>query len=94
MPKKTVKTDKKPAKAGVKPLTKITENTKLAEILEYPLVEDILRKFNLPCLSCPMAKFELETLTLGQVSGAYGLDLENMLKELNAALEVYTKKES
>jgi hypothetical protein len=94
MPKKTVATDKKPAKAGVNALTKITENTKLAEILEYPLVEDILRKFNLPCLTCPMVKFELETLTLGQVSGAYGLDLENMLTELNAALEVYTKKES
>lgn len=94
MPKKTVKSCKKPAKTGTRPLTEISENTKLAEILEYPLVEDILRKFNLPCLSCPMAKFELETLTLGQVSGAYGLDLENMLKELNAALEVYTKKES
>lgn len=93
MPKQRKNTGK-PKNSSINPLLAITENTKLAEILEYPLVEDILRKYDLPCLACPMAKFEIDTLTLGQVSGAYGLDLENMLKELNSALKVYTKKES
>ncbi|HOX29615.1 MAG TPA: DUF1858 domain-containing protein [Candidatus Paceibacterota bacterium] len=93
MPKQRKKTDR-PKKSSINPLSAITENTKLAEILEYPLVEDVLRKYDFPCLSCPMAKFEIDTLTLGQVSGAYGLDLENMIRELNSALKVYTKKES
>jgi hypothetical protein len=92
--KKTKKTSKEPEKPDKEPLYLIDRDTVLSRIMEYPLAEDILRKYNFPCLSCPMAKFELETLTLGQVSGAYGLDLENMLKDLNAALKVYTKKES
>lgn len=79
--------------AGFGILNEITADTKLAQILEFPLAEEILRKYNLPCLSCPMAKFEIQSLTIGQASGAYGLDLDNMLKDLNGALKVYTKQQ-
>ena len=62
---------------------KITEDTTLTEILKLPEAEKILAKYNLPCLSCPLAKFEIENLTIGQVCKMYGIDLENLLKELN-----------
>ncbi len=73
---------------------KITEKTTLAEILKYPEADPIRKKFsngarkilakhNLPCLSCPMAKFEIENLKIGDVCKMYGIDLEKLLKELN-----------
>ena len=71
---------------------KIAKDTTLAEVLDYnpPTareIEKILAKHNLPCLHCPMAKFEIENLTLGQVCKMYEIDLENLLKELNEKLK-------
>lgn len=62
---------------------KITKGTTLAEILKKPGAEESLLKYNLPCLSCPMAKFEIANLKIGDVCKMYGVDLENLLKELN-----------
>lgn len=62
---------------------KITNETNLAEILKYQEMEKILIKYNLPCLGCPRAKFEIEKLKIGEVCQMYGIDLENLLKELN-----------
>jgi hybrid cluster-associated redox disulfide protein len=62
---------------------KITEDTTLAELLKNPDAGDILAKYNFPCLSCPMAKFEIKKLKLGEVCKTYGIDLESLLKELN-----------
>jgi hybrid cluster-associated redox disulfide protein len=62
---------------------KITQNTALAEILEKPELVEILAKYNLPCLNCPMAKFEIENLKIGEVCKMYGIDLGSLLKELN-----------
>ena len=67
---------------------KITENTSLAEILEKPELVKILAKYNLPCLSCPMAKFEMTNLKIGEVCKMYGIDAEKLLWELNG---VYKK---
>ena len=67
---------------------KITENTTLAEILrEDPELEKILAKYDLPCLSCPMAKSELENLKIGQICQMYGIETEKLLKELNEKLK-------
>jgi len=66
---------------------KITKDTTLAEVLEFPEAEKILAKHNLPCLHCPMAKYEIESLTLGQVCKMYEIDLESLLKELNEKLK-------
>ncbi len=68
---------------------KITKDTSLAEILKLPGAEEILAKYNLPCLSCPLAKFEIGDLKIGQVCKTYGIDIESLLKELN---EKYGKK--
>ena len=64
-------------------MPKITKDSTLAEILESKGAEKILAKYNLPCLTCPMAKFELENLKLDQVCKMYGIDIEKVLRELN-----------
>ncbi len=63
---------------------KYTENTKLEEVLKSEETSNIVKKYKLPCLHCPMAVYEAATLTLGQISSSYGIDLEGLLKELNA----------
>lgn len=62
---------------------KFTKNTTLAEILESPEAEKILAKYNLPCLSCPLAAMEIQSLKIGQACKIYGLNLKALLKELN-----------
>ena len=62
---------------------KINENTTIAEILNVKGAEEVLSKYRLPCLHCPMARFEIENLKIGDVAKMYGLDLDNLLKELN-----------
>ncbi|RLF44345.1 MAG: disulfide oxidoreductase, partial [Thermoplasmata archaeon] len=62
---------------------KIARDTKLSEILKDQKSQEILAKYNLPCLSCPMARFEIENLKLGEVCKMYGINLEKLLRELN-----------
>ncbi|NCS99855.1 DUF1858 domain-containing protein [Candidatus Parcubacteria bacterium] len=68
---------------SLKKIKKITKDTVLAEIFKKPGTEKILAKYNLPCLHCPMAKFELDKLTLGQVCRVYNLDLKKIISDLN-----------
>jgi len=76
-----------PKAKKTKTLPKITETTTLAEIYQYPKAKAILGKFNLPCLHCPMAQYELGELKIGVVAHKYGLDLDKLLKELNQAVK-------
>jgi len=69
-------------------MTKISEETTLAEILKLPEAEKILAKYNVPCLSCPMAQFEIENLKLGDVCKIYKIDLQKLLSDLK---KVYKK---
>jgi len=62
---------------------KITSKTTLSKILEAKGADKILKKYGVPCLSCPMAAFELEKLEIGQVCKMYGLQEKAILKELN-----------
>ncbi len=71
---------------------KITENTTLAKILEFPKASKILAKYNLPCLNCPMAVFETGVLKIGKVCKMYNINLGSLLKELNEAYRVNIKK--
>jgi len=64
-------------------MKKITKDTTLAEILKISGAKEILGKYNFPCLSCPMAEFEIKNLKIGEVSKMYGIDVEKLLKELN-----------
>ena len=62
---------------------KYTKNSTLAEVLEDPKNQKILKKFNVPCLACPFAQLEMKTLTLEQITKLYQIDLEKLLEELN-----------
>lgn len=64
----------------------IDKNSILAKILKNPKAEKILAKYNLPCLTCPMARFEIENLKLGEVCKTYKINLEKLLGELNKNL--------
>jgi len=70
---------------------KITKNSTLAEILNYPQAEKILVKYNLPCLNCPMAKEEMENLKIGDVCKMYNIELKKLLLELNKRIPIDKK---
>jgi len=62
---------------------KITSKTTLEKILEINRADKILAKYNVPCLSCPMAKFELSSLEIGKVGKMYGLETKKIIQDLN-----------
>uniref|UniRef100_A0A7C5YUJ8 DUF1858 domain-containing protein n=1 Tax=candidate division CPR3 bacterium TaxID=2268181 RepID=A0A7C5YUJ8_UNCC3 len=68
-----------------KKIKKITENTKIGDLLKESKFEKILTKYRFPCLTCPFAKYELENLTLREVCKIYGISIDDMLKDLNKA---------
>jgi len=64
-------------------MKKITTKTTLSEILDKKGADEVLAKHGVPCVSCPMAKFEMDKLHIGDVCKMYGLSLEKILKDLN-----------
>ena len=74
---------KKTAKNKKNRAEKITENSTLKQILEIQGAEKVLQKHNLPCLSCPMASFEMDALKIKDAAQMYGLDLKKIIKDLN-----------
>jgi len=68
---------------AVTKIMKITEKTTLAKIVEKKGTDEILAKNRVPCMSRPMASFEIEKLKIGEVCKMYRLNLEKILKELN-----------
>ncbi len=64
-------------------MKKFTKDTTLAEVLGLPGAKRILVKYNLPCLGCPMAKWEMADLKIGEICRIYGINLKDLLNELN-----------
>ena len=62
----------------------ITQKTTLEKIIKKKGGARVLAKNGVPCLSCPMAKFEIDKLEIGKVCKMYELNLKKILKELNA----------
>lgn len=62
---------------------KITKTTTLEKVLKIKGAEKVLSKYNFPCLTCPMAQMEMNSLKLGDICSMYGIDLEKVLKDLN-----------
>ncbi|MCD5409256.1 MAG: DUF1858 domain-containing protein [Methanocellales archaeon] len=67
-------------------MSKITDDTILADILKYPEASEILAKYKLPCLHCPMSAYEINMLKIGDVAKKYGIDIKSLLEELNKSL--------
>lgn len=65
---------------------KITPKTTLLKILKIKEAAQVLEKYKVPCLFCPMAAMEMKNLKIGQVAEIYKLDLEGLIKEIN---EIY-----
>lgn len=70
-------------KLKTKDTKKISEKTTLAEILDLPGAEEALVKYKVPCLTCPMAQFEMAQLTIGDICKMYNIDLETLVEALN-----------
>ncbi len=68
-------------------LEKITKETILEDILKIPEAEDVLTKYNLPCLFCPLAVEESSYLKIGKIAEIYKIDIKNLLKELKEKLK-------
>lgn len=64
-------------------MNKINDHTILSEITSDHKMSEILAKHNLPCLSCPFAKYEMEQLRIGDVCRQYGIDAGKLIEELN-----------
>lgn len=64
-------------------MTKITAKTTLAKIFELEHGSEILHKYGVPCMGCPMAQFEIDKLQIGQVCKVYELPLKDILEDLN-----------
>ena len=61
----------------------ITEKTKLGEVYKLKNGYDILSKYQVPCVTCPYAKLEMDELNLEQIAEMYGIDLKGLLEDLN-----------
>lgn len=71
---------------------KITKDTTLSEILIIPDAKEILAKYNVPCLSCPFAEQEMESLKIGEICETYGIDMGKLIEDLNNATAVDKKR--
>jgi hypothetical protein len=69
-----------------------TDKSTLEEVLEFSGAEDVLVKYDVPCLGCPMAKLEMQNLNIGQICAMYGIDMESLVKDLNLAAATCQKK--
>ena len=65
------------------PKEKINKSTVLSDILEIKGAGEVLSKYKVPCLHCPMAQMEMQTLKLGDICSMYGIDLDKILEDLN-----------
>ncbi|MGC8880766.1 MAG: hypothetical protein ACP5OX_00575 [Minisyncoccia bacterium] len=72
-------------------MKKITEKTALGELFNNKHYLKVLAKYNVPCLSCPFAIFEIQHLTIKEVCKAYNIDMKKLLKELNKEVKKTTK---
>ena len=64
---------------------KITKEMKIEEILQkYPESVEVFLKHGFHCLGCAAASFE----NLEEGAKAHGIDVDNLVKELNEAVKV------
>lgn len=66
---------------------KITQNTKLKEILEREELFDVLIEHGFPCISCPFAKLEMNLLYVKTICEMYNIDKKKLIKDLNDFLK-------
>jgi hypothetical protein len=65
----------------------VTEKSTLKEVLEHEGLEEVLMENGFPCVSCPMAKMEMDKLEIGFVCDRYDIDKVQLIKKLNESLK-------
>jgi hypothetical protein len=64
-------------------MRKIDGETTLEEVLKLKGAREILQKYDFPCIFCPLAAPEKRHLKLGKVAKAYGIEIKELLEDLN-----------
>lgn len=64
-------------------MKKITKNITLKEVLNLDNGAQVLADFDVPCMGCAFARFEMDKLTLADICQMYDLDLDGILNKLN-----------
>lgn len=62
---------------------RFTGDTTLAEVLKNPKSSEILEKYGVPCLYCPLLIHEMSALKLKEIAKRYNIDIKGLLRELN-----------
>lgn len=84
MTNKTMKKDKGVAAAKNAVIGAITKDMGIMEIVQsYPETVDVFFRYGMHCLGCVAARFE----TLEQGATAHGIDIDKMVRDLNAAVK-------
>lgn len=65
-------------------MKQITKETTLGEVMKINGSLEVLSENEVPCVTCPFAKMEMDKLKVGQICDQYGIDCELLLTELNA----------
>jgi len=66
---------------------KINKDTTLEKVLECKGSKEVLGKYNVPCLSCPFAAMEMGELKIGDICKNYGINMEELIEDLNKLLK-------
>lgn len=61
---------------------KITKETTLKDILKIKGIEKVLLKNNIPCVTCPFAKVEMERLTIQDICQSYNINIKKLIKDI------------
>lgn len=64
-------------------MKKFTEESTLEDLLKGGVPMELLYKYGVPCIACPMAQFEMSMLKLKDIKNFYGVDIDSLLKEIN-----------
>ncbi|MGC9310379.1 MAG: hypothetical protein ACP5E4_01495 [Candidatus Aenigmatarchaeota archaeon] len=70
----------------------ITKDSTLGEIMVLKGADKVLAMHNVPCVTCPFARMEMDELKLGDICENYGLDCDALLEELNGLVKKGGKK--
>lgn len=60
-----------------------TKESTYKDVIAKEKAYEILAKHGVPCITCPMARYEMGKLKLGDITEMYGIDLKALLDDLN-----------
>ncbi len=71
-----------------------SDKSTLGEVLNHKKGPELLAKYYVPCISCHMASSELDSLTLKDLAGAYGINIKGLINDLNSPVSEKNKQKT